>query len=381
MWTEYRPFNNQTYNTIWELARQLVDQYRREYPFDTTDEETLILSKGLPYLMRWLLTEGVRGDIDFSRPEWHEFIKRFALLYLNRETAYKDARVWKRDIMLFILNYRSILEETANALYKKINAADTTVINSRTSEDNGTDTAETSDSNTETSNASRTDTLDSTATRENTDKNDSTRNSTGKTDTTLSTNGHTDETDKTATNGTQTGRQLGSDMPQSIVNASTIGNPDLQSWEYASQLSDAHSKSDSTSTRTGSNDNTTESNGSDTSTLEATETRTGTQNGSETRKDTHEYTDTGERTNTRKTSDKRTRTGSTELTENLMRLSPYELSKDKYDFFMSNMKDPIQKLVERCEKFFISTYVEESRMGFIDWKNMDAITSALYEEV
>lgn len=352
MWINYEPFNNQCYNTLWELARMLYDQYVQDNEIRNNDEYEMIQTTAIPYFTRWLFTQdGKKHNIDFTKPEWEEFIKQFIVHFLNREIAYTNAKVFRSNLIYLINSYSDIVESTANTIYNKIISDSATITENGTR--NNTRSGETSrDSNTSTENSE-------TGNTQNESSNTSTSNETG------NQNSVNESNDNSKTNSNGYNRALTSDMPQSNVSASTVGNPDSITWTYASGLRDTIDKNDESSNST--------INTNDTTTSER-ETQT---------KNTGNTTET--RTNTGTTTNKATESGNTNETNNENynntrdSISPYELSKDKYEFFMQNMKKPIYILIEKCDKLFISEFVDSDRYGSIDWINYNNIVSKLYE--
>lgn len=380
-WKNYKPFNNGAYNTLWELARQLVDQYRAEYPTDPRTDEELIEGFGVPYLSRWIFTQnGTNTELDVTRPEWDEFMKQFFMKFLNMEICYMDARIWRGYISRTMLAYQDYIEETAEEFYKAIKGAGATTTSTRRTQSNGTETGKSTESGTESSTNSGTDSGESSTTRSGESSNKSTAESTATAKGTSANDGTTQSHNKTVDSTNQTGRVLSSDMPQSIVNASTVGNPDLTSWTYASGLQDTFNKSDGNGTSEGSTTNVTNTNTSDESSGTTTSTQSGTTSDTEKRSDSRKNNSTSSRETSGTHENNVTRADNGEETATSEVMSAFELNREKYEFFKEHMKKPIYTVLDACYKYFISVYPEESRMGFLDWGAIAGITARVKEE-
>lgn len=380
-WKDYTPFLNKDFNTLWELARMIVDQYKRDYPTDNTPTDELIRTHGLPYLVRWIFTtDGAHYLVDFTKPEWNEFIKAFVIRFLNMETGYMDARIWRMRIMRIILEYQNYIETSAGVLFSEILEGDGNVTSTRKSKSTGSETGNSTENGSESTTGSNTDTDNGSTTRNGTSSSNTSSSNKSEGTTSGENNGTTTNDSKTTDNGKNTTRQLTSDMPQSIVNASTVGNPDLQTWTYASGMADTFTKNDNTNvnasstTHADTDSSTTKSEGS------ATGESSGTTTDEESHKNTRESSSTGSRTNERTGSNTVNRNSEDEETSVNGTLSTYGLSREKYDFFAQHMKKPIYTVLDKCYKCFISEYPEEYRYGFLTWKDTNNLTSVLYEE-
>lgn len=380
MWTNYKPFANGEYNTLWELARQIVDQYRQEYPFDVQSDETLIETEGLPRLIQWIFAEnGKTPPIDFQKPEWDIFIKRFTLHFLNREISFKNASVWRVRLMEMLYQYQFFLEEAAQPLYKQISTAEAKVTKHHTNSDSGTSTRTSEGKTIDKRESTHNDKMDGTSDINGNVQTNGTSTTTTNSTTHATTEGNSKKTDNNTGNTSQTTRNLSSDMPQSIVNQSTVGNPDLQTWTYASGMVDSNAKTQSDDTRLSSETSTSEANGTDSSEVRGVDERTTTNTSTDTKSETRTGSDTSTGDTTKTGTDSEQRNGTSEGSEEIDTVSPYELTKDRYAFFMENMHEPVQTVINKCEPLFISMYVEEERMGFFGWKSADSLTKYIYK--
>lgn len=381
MWKNYKPFVNGEYNTLWELARQIVDQYRQEHPFDVQSDETLIESEGLPRLIQWLFAEdGKTPPIDFQKPEWDSFIKRFMLHYLNREIGFKSALVWRVHLMKTLYQYQFFLEEAAQPLYEQIRTAEAKVSKRHTSSNSGTSTRTSEGKTLDKREATHSDKMDGSSDSSGNIQTNGTSTTTTKSNTHATTEGNSKKTDNSTGNSSQTTRNLSSDMPQSIVNQDTIGNPDLQTWTYASGMVDSNAKTQSDDTRLSSESSTSEATGEDSSEVKGVDERTTTNTSTDTKSETRTGTDTSTGDTTKTETGSEQRSDTSEGSEEADTASPYELTKDRFAFFMEHMQEPIQTVIMKCEPLFISMYVDENRMGFIGWQSADDLTKYIYKE-
>lgn len=405
-WKDYKPYNNTCRNTLWELARMLYDQYKRDNPTDTTPERQMIGETAIPYLVRWLFTtNGIRGDIDFTRPEWVEFINQFMSEYLNREIFSIDANIFRNKLIYILHSYKDYIESNASDAYSKILTESGSIKESGTRTNTGTENANRTDSN-ETKNTGR-ENITGTSSTNITRSQDDTGTGSVTTDSlsigsninnnTSATNGTVKATGTSTDSGTQTNnensRDLFSDTPQSIVNADTVGNPDLQKWTYATNLRDINRKNTSTTSNTNTRDLT------DTTQSETTQNgRASTENTSNTETTDNREAHTAENgtteTNTSQASANSTNGTYTGTSQNKVDknttetynnerdgIVPFELTKEKYQFFIEFMKKPLYNVVAELDKLFISTYVEEYRMGYLEWQEYQNITSKIYDTV
>lgn len=378
---KYKPFRNGEFNTLWELGLQLVDQYRQEYPFDNQSDEELMNTEGLPALVQWIFAEnGKVPPIDFSKPEWDTFIKRFTIHFLNREIAYKNAFVWRVRLMEVLVKSQFFLEEGAQPVYQLMATAAAKQTNRRTSTDNGTNTRTHEGTGTEERSIKRTDILEGTA--QNDKQTDTTRTTTLTTKADSQSNDTRESKDNETASGTNTQNQrdLNSDMPQSVVNQATMGNPELQTWTYASGMTDRNAKTTDESTRLNSGTQTGQSTGTSNTDSNGTDTFAGTETGTDHRTESRTGNDSTTGSTTRKDSDTETRSGTQETTDEIESLTPLQTARERYNFFMEHMTEPVQALINKTENLFISGYVEEERMGFMDWASMNSLTKNIYKE-
>lgn len=403
-WKDYKPFNNTCHNTLWELARMLYDQYKQDNPTDPTPERQMVGETAIPYLVRWLFTtNGMRGDIDFTRPEWVEFINQFMSEYLNREIFSVDANIFRNKLIYILHSYKDYIESNASDAYSKILSESGSIKESGTRTNTGTENANRTDSN-ETKNSDEGSITGTSVTNTDTHTTQSANNivTTGVTsedsntnNNTSSTNGTVKATGTSTDSGAQTNnensRDLFSDTPQSIVNADTVGNPDLQKWTYATNLRDINRKNTSTTSNTNTRDLT------DTTQSETTYTGTATSKSASNTKTTFSiatdnaadgYTDiTTSQTTANTSSGTYSGTSQNKVDKNTTEtynserdgIVPFELTKEKYQFFIEFMKKPLYNVVSELDKLFISTYVEEYRMGYLEWQEYQNITSKIYD--
>lgn len=367
-WIDYEPFNNKSKNTLWELARMIVDQYLQDNPdIDPTDEKVneLIQSDGVPTLARWLFKNP--NIIDTSLPEWDEFIKQFFQRFLNREVNFMTGVRFRSYLIRYMVEFKQFVEDTAQKLYSEIGVSSSTLVetSNRQDTDNIISTGNRNLDRTENSQSETNETSD--ASLDTTSKEDSTVSNKTKSDATT--------VDVNSMNDTSTSRQLESELPQSIVDQATIGNPDTQTWKYGTRMTDKNDKATKNTTNNQSidsqidNDITSTTNGTQDNATH-TEIETDVSIGNDVN-ETTATTDTTSKTGTGATT--ATRQANTDLQANI----------EKYNFFIANMKQPIFKVLDEMDILFNGIYLDESdwedadRMGELNWNSYNGITSKM----
>lgn len=381
-WSKYKPRTAPDYLTLWEIALQMVDLYRLDYPLDKTDSEALAHGYALPALARWIFTDnGKHGAIDFSKTEWQIFVSRFFMEFFNNEIAYMNPSVWRMKLMSDIARFQFVLENAAQPLYKAVLTASLTVTHTHESSTENSDSV--TEKRTSEVTGTHTDIGERSSSRTGADTSTSSENTTSRQQATSTMSGEESGTDKTSgtDSGTDSSRVLQSDTPQSIVNQATVGSPELTTWKYASGLQDTNGKKNSTSSRDTTTTGQRSSNSEDTGTAE--ENRTG----ESSTKRTEQLTDNSSQTNT----DERSETGSNEQTRKgtgkttgndvSATVSEYTATRERYDFFMEHLQEPVQTIVNNFYPLFRSVYVDEFRMGFLDWGEPEAMAANIYKEV
>lgn len=297
------------------------------------------------------------------------------------------------------------------------NSSISNVENSNQSNTTGTSGNKTTNSTTGSNTNKGTNIADTLSNTESTVKNtgNNTTTSTQTLNTTNATTGESSNTSNgtTANTSTNYSRNLYSDTPQSIVNQATTGSPETMTWKYATNLTDNHGNttdnatsentskdtSKSTTTNTGSNATdttnainttaTTKNTGTNqtnnsinmtaTSTSEGTTLTSSDMTSSTTQSGTGKNTTTGSTKGTTTSNSEGTSTGSHTYTDKHEVINPYTLTKDKYEFYMKYMFKPIYQVLESLDKLFISLYVEDDRMGYLEWDSYMTITKYIRE--
>lgn len=429
------------------------------------------------------------APLDLKSPAWDYFIKQFVATYYNREMSMLNVENFRTLLIAELMKYDQVMRGLSAGLFDQIlaagfkleevltrtsqedrdsNTASTNQQNdvgaskqkydstqsettSSVTDDEGTSTANTVDHVDETvkvegvsteSNSSTTETEgDGTGKRTNTGTTDrdttgtetTTHNKTGSVEgATSSTTNASDGQDTTVTTDMY-GRNLFSNNPQSIVNASTTGDPDDISWTYATELRDQIDKGTVSTNQTGTNTSTTNGtsetstveNGTDQLTLDrnekttdnrvedttnhetSTSNTTGQNNGTNTVDTTHgkdgtsetnteitaKSTETGSKTGTNsRTNDvdtTATRTGSGSVTgnetldrletlnRNWSKLTPYEGNRALYEFILSILQDPVVRVVNAMEPLFMWQFVDEERFIPLTWQEREACAAKL----
>ncbi|MCM1439815.1 MAG: hypothetical protein NC131_11540 [Roseburia sp.] len=425
---DYEPFNNEHHNTIWEYGRMISDQIARDNPevAELSDHHQLA-QYGMPLFTRWLFIDGA-VSIPWNDDVWLEFAKMFIVKYLNRVPTYRDVNIFRFKLSDTIMSYQEFIETTGSSIYNELIGADGKLTETETTSyesfkdseygsvkdrsDSGDSTRDTTNSSTGTSTDKTTNNTTHTGTsntaKTGTEVADSSQSNVGVKETSTRTPELTTETkrngtDTTVSNSTANGRNLTSDTPQSIVNASTIGNPELQSWKYASGMvdSNATNKTDTTLTRdttdtqntTGSETNVTEKEGSvDTDTTTTYDTNLKVTNNLEddstTNSDrssslsgTEKITDTSTRTSKETDSSTYSKNSKGDETRNLSKdnENPYRILSDKYELFLKHMRKPLYLVIDKCEKLFFNEYVDERRMEYLSGKEIEGLLEYMKE--
>lgn len=496
-WTDItpeKPYDDcYRYQTLYELADNIFKQYKYNEP-DTPD--SAIQTDALPSLVYWLFNDYYKMFTEDEKYIADEFIRQFMIRFLNRCICANTADKFRsRVIYPLIANKRQLVFETTN--WVAVNDTDGIITTSMTStvtgtgqqsrnqqingskNDNGTSTStntvdlvsntdssgtakttvdketsteftgndrktlgtktattqEVESSGTDNRTLNLTDKVNGTST---TDTNNSVdNNTTVTTDETVNTTGtSTDNLDSTVTDSNHS-RQVHSIYPQSVVNASTVGNPDLTSWAYASDATDTNGGSTETtnSTTTTNNSSDTDRNGTVKTTggttetgkvsvtSDETKTNTGTDNlsksstqsttgsvtnsgtdttdststttQSDTGTDATETTDTTTQTNkgtditesthTNTSTDEQTVTGTDSSTTSqdttqqtsTPQFSDIALLAEKFNFFDRYPVPYIYDVLDLLEKYFLSVYPDEYRDGYIDWTGYLNLTKYL----
>lgn len=417
-WTDYKPFQNGANNTLWELGRMIADQWLVWNP-TTTPEDELIQYEGLPVLVKWLFEN---TDIDMTQTVWQEFIKQFVSVYLNRETSFMNSQIFRNKLMNEVVQYKEFIENAAKQVYENMVAAGYVMTETGTenkhltqNDENtnnvtnntvvaGTGTVSNNDNTNTTSTSNNTGTVSNTGEQntQTTGTNTGTVSDSGTGKTTTTGSSTNDVSENTGTDLTTTtndyDRNLMSNTPQSIVSSSTTGNPDSINWTYATELRDdikKGSKTDSgetTHTVEGSTSETglSETVNSNTQTLDTANTGSSLSNVTDTQTLDTQLETVGSVTNigtTNTTVDNSTdtttaanftgtKTATGEDTYSITRdgAVPILANKEKYDFFISNLKTPLNTVISNLDKLFISMYIEEERCGYLDWKAYSSLT-------
>lgn len=429
------------------------------------------------------------APLDLKSPSWDYFIKQFVAKYYNREMSMLHVEQFRTLLIAEVMKYDQVMSALSEGLFDKIltggfqleevltrtsqedrdsntqsatSQNDTgtskqkddtsyTETNTSVTDDEGSSKANTTDHadetvkvegvTSETGSATTSGERDGTGKRTNTGTTDTdvtgtettTRNKTGSVEgATGSVTTGSNKDDTTVTTDAY-GRNLYSNNPQSIVNATTTGNPDDIEWTYATELRDQIDKGTVTTAGTGSNtsktDGTSETssveNGTDQLTLDrnekmtdnrvedttnhetSTSTATTKNDGTNTVDTTHgrdgtsetlsevtaKSTETGNksgsqaRVNDVDTTASRTGTGSVTGSENIDRLetlnrnwsklTPYEGNRALYDFILSILQNPVMRVVDAMEPLFMWQFVEDERFVPLSWQEREACAAKL----
>ena len=353
VWTNPCPMIPQPKMTLYELAVSIYDQY--VYNEGSVDDSA-IQTDAIPALTAWLFGafyNTIPTDDVNQKAIVSEFITQFMYNFLNREICSDKPDIFKSKLYYglsknkyYLLNTTKDYFDIANASIN-ITSESTDVItgsgskNSKTTGSNQHNTkSNTTSSGSNINNGSSI-----------TDMTSSTENETA---------GSTNNESTNNSNTTNNSRVVNSDYPQSTVDATTVGNPDLQTWTYASGSQDSNS-----------NVNTTSNGTSKTST-------NGTANGTATGKNTTTTNDTTNTTQDDETVVTGTDNNTVDVTESNDNQSDvkHNSSTDNYtmldkllkilDYMSSNPYAPIYEVINRMNDYFISMYVDEDRDGWID---------------
>lgn len=304
------------------------------------------------------------GDTKEDVAEYFKY--RYLAYPLEKDGSHKkfDSK-FINELWISKLNYTRILEGDKTALEILNTDTETNTDNhtlTRTTSDNDVTTLNLTEANniSNTGNTAKTLALKevNSASSTLTDKVDSTITSTGSNikDTTASNNDKVDSTNN------DYDRTLSSDTPQSIVDASTTGNPTSINWKYATNLKDDIRKGTNSTTdvktATGKEtDTTTQSdkniaNNSSTDVASSTKDNTGTDTVVETKSGTVNKTNTG--------TDSKAKTGNLKdidvvtSTKSAKHGSNADLIEKAY--LLADRMNATQFLINRLEKYFLSTY-------------------------
>lgn len=379
------------YMTLYELAESIYTQYNVSN--GTNLDESYIQTEAIPALVGFLFN-GMPYD-ETKKDVWEYFIKEFMSRFLNREICSKDAKVFRSKLIYPLTMYKTFIEN-ADDMWDDINSAlsdikeKSTSTGSRNNNKTLEKTRENSGNNNREYSSSKN--LKSTASNElTTSVNESVENTDNSTNTieynsTDAVNGsNSSESSKSSTssdNATSNNRVVNSDYPQSVVNATTVGNPTLQSWTYASGAQDSNNNTTNTNTSSGTDSNsgnhseTTKYTGSDKTTNVITSKHSKASNSTNTesinKTDTDTISDTDKTATTfnetENATDNQTEstTDNSEITRQTM--SDFELKLEKIKFWESHPLKCVAKLLEHLEQYFMSEYVDEERDGYMTWE-------------
>ncbi|MBD5522502.1 MAG: hypothetical protein HDR03_14985 [Lachnospiraceae bacterium] len=348
------------YKTIYELASELSSDVQNE---------------GLPQFTAWLFSDYYNlFEGDLQQAIALEFIQAFIRRYLNREIFHTKKEVFRSALYYELNKYFDYLS-TVQDEYKGLIQADVTLTGSTNTKRDLSDMT-TLDNKTDRT-GSVIDKVTNEATSEQTTKNtkdvDTTTTNTG----TQKMEGTSERTDDLTSNttGAETGtvgvadRNIVSDYPQSNVSQ---GVDPVFNYTYASGANDNHR----TETRDLGNNSTTKNTGTQTNTVDNTRTDNlqGTTTGTETDNGTNNLTSNQTVDKTQNTSDNSTSVGhndktveeSIEVTRSDATISAFDKLLRILDYLDKNPYSPVYTVVEKMQKYFISTYVDEERDGWLD---------------
>ena len=379
------------YMTLYELAESIYVQYNVSN--GTKLDESYIQTEAIPALVGFLFN-GLPYDAT-KKDVWEYFIKEFMSRFLNREICSKDAKVFRSKLIYPLTMYKTFIEN-ADDMWDDINStlSDIKEKTSSTGSKNNNKTLEKTRENSGNNNReySSSKNLKSTASNElTTSINESVENNDNSTNTieynsTDAINGsNSSESNNSSTssdNATSNNRVVNSDYPQSVVNATTIGNPSLQSWTYASGAQDSNNNTTNTNTSSGTDSNsgnhseTTKYTGSDktTNVLSSKHSKasnsTNTESINKTDTDTISDTDKTATTfnETENATDNQTESTSDNSETTRQTMSDFELKLEKIKFWESHPLKCVAKLLEHLEQYFMSEYVDEERDGYMTWE-------------
>ena len=390
VWSSTYDDNNE-YMTLYELAESIYVQYNVSN--GTKLDESYIQTEAIPALVGFLFN-GMPYD-ETKKDVWEYFIKEFISRFLNREICSKDAKVFRSKLIYPLTMYKTFIEN-ADDMWDDINSAlsdikeKTSATGSRNNNKTLEKTRENSGNNNREYSSSKN--LKSTASNElTTSINESVENNDNSTNTieynsTDAINGsNSSESSNSSTssdNNTSNNRVVNSDYPQSVVNATTVGNPTLQSWTYASGAQDSNNTTTNTNTSSGTDSNsgnhseTTKYTGSDKTTNVLTSKHSKASNSTNTesinKTDTDTISDTDKTATTfnetENATDNQTEstTDNSEITRQTM--SDFEIKLEKIKFWESHPLKCVAKLLEHLEQYFMSEYVDEERDGYMTWE-------------
>lgn len=398
-WKNYKPMKQCWNQTLYEICESIYEQYHFDYPFDTTDKETLIRNECLQRLTEWLFNN--TSTIDFNTDVWKEFIKQFMITFLNREISYKDPYIFRMKLIQLLVTYQNFLETNASNAYSEMNKALGSLMESGTKNYSDKETGNRKDVSTvnNTANTTLTTTQDTTGNTKITGNSDSTihdegtslndvtssgtTTSDGTNNTTIHNTGNTSENDYS--------RQLFSDTPQSIISKTTSGNPELRTWDYATNLTDTNGNKTGTSSNDGTNNTTLHNEGTDKSTSNTTGSTT---NDTTTSTNDAQTTTSSSNLKGNQTNELTSNTSGNNTSDNVVDkvggesynntkdiLTPFEMSEKRYRFFIEYMKNPIYNVLDNLDILFISFYIDECRMGWIDWDEYSKMLDQLFQGV
>lgn len=379
------------YMTLYELAESIYVQYNVSN--GTKLDESYIQTEAIPALVGFLFN-GMPYD-ETKKDVWEYFIKEFMSRFLNREICSKDAKVFRSKLIYPLTMYKTFIENADN-MWDDINSAlsdikekstsNNTSENSKTSGKTRQNTGKNSrkyDSSREsaltTSNESTTNNTNSV---ENNNNLTSTVEYNSKDSVSGSSSSESSNSSTSSDNATSNNRVVNSDYPQSVVNATTVGNPSLQSWTYASGAQDSNNNTTNTNTSSGtdnnssSNSQTTDYTGNDkttdvskttsSGTSSTTNNESGTNNNTETIADTDVLDTTFNETENITDSGNSSDSSNSEIVRQTM--SDFEIKLEKIKFWESHPLKCVSKLLGHLEQYFISEYVDEERDGYMTWE-------------
>ena len=390
VWSSTYDDNNE-YMTLYELAESIYTQYNVSN--GTNLDESYIQTEAIPALVGFLFN-GLPYD-ENKKDVWEYFIKEFMSRFLNREICSKDAKVFRSKLIYPLTMYKTFIEN-ADDMWDDINGAlsDIKEKTSATGSKNNNKTLEKTRENSGNNNReySSSKNLKSTASNElTTSVNESVENTDNSTNTieynsTDAVNGsNSSESSNSSTssdNATSNNRVVNSDYPQSVVNATTVGNPTLQSWTYASGAQDSNNNTTNTNTSSGTDSNsgnhseTTKYTGSDKTTNVITSKHSKASNSTNTesinKTDTDTISDTDKTATTFNETENATDNQTESTTDNSettrQTMSDFELKLEKIKFWESHPLKCVAKLLEHLEQYFMSEYVDEERDGYMTWE-------------
>lgn len=342
------------------MAYSIYEQYKISNEVELSEDA--IQTDALPALVNWLF-RGYKQIITEDKQEiWNEFIREFMVCYINREIYSKKSKVFRGNIIYPMLEYKTYLEN-ADGLWDEISATlgNITITHLANTKHNR-DKARTINAETDIIHNSSDIYNENVESEKNTTDNNT--NSGKKTDT-LGTSVTTTYDTKDTSESTGNARVVNSDYPQSTVAATTVGNPDIQSWTYASAASDSNNRGNNVSAKTG-NDKSVNS-GTVTTDISSTDNRTvkDTEKGNATKENTKK--ETSGANSTKADNIKEDRLTDLNETTNQQIIDDFSLVTKKIEFWKEHKLTCIDFLVKQYEKYFISEYVSEDRDGYIDW--------------